>query len=290
MLGDRGSDTDIRAARSAVFEPEMTMPPSGEALMAAEQTTTWQETGEPVPAAADEPTPAIESYRVSDALPLFAFGLGPPPPALAPSSLLPSLLAVAAAAAQATAAALAVVPERPPSATLPEAVVPTATVPGLPDAATSHAEAATDLTGHGTFDSATTATGAVAPHPLPSAPPRPDALATLDLSRRQTSDVPELPHLPTPATDERPLAPHDMPAAQHPPPPDRARGAAIAPLPPPFPIGPQPMPAPRQAPALPSLPMTLAQQEPQAGWPGFLTGFAVALAIGIGLYVTLVGG
>lgn len=266
--------------------------------------------------------PAFPAYLVSDALPLSAFGLGPPPPELSPASLWPSPIAAAASAAQLTATALAV---PPPPSTEPE---PAGTYAALSDrrdddnrftsypfsseetnstsgfgSRRASADSVYGVTRNGDLGSQqdgheAIAEPAIAAHDRPPDAAVPSlqaalaaqtaatiepALATLDLSRRPAEAPLELPEVPAaevelpaatspiaaPTSDGEPTwAPADQPRAQYQDPPLVA-------------------PAPVTPPSLPVGPV--AALEPNESWPGFLTGFVVAVAIGIGLYVALVG-
>lgn len=93
-------------------------------------------------------------------------------------------------------------------------------------------------------------------------------LMRLDLSRR--GDAPPAKEMPLPPLPDAPLT------------------AAVATTLPGSPAVRPAVPSPAQAPA--AARPRMSQYEPPAGnWPGFLTGIVMAVAIGVGLYVSLVG-
>jgi hypothetical protein len=277
----------------------------------------WQQPS-PVDAATSEassgPDRPAPTYAISEALPLHVLGLVPPPPGIGPHLLTATPLEAALCAAELTAAELAIAPPQPPEPepiTQPEPETLNQHFDARPDAsetaaitlmasgdtaAIAHDDAdgmngthlvdgassgyRHDHTGSVT-DTATTAADAF-DSPLPpaltdqharSAGDGHTGLATLDLTRRSVSSAPEaLPPPPKPLLRSLPhpsllgVAAGDVPL----------QGGGYRR---PTQGGP---PSPEQPPPDPTAPV-------RGSWPGFLTGIVMAVAIGIGLYVSLSG-
>jgi hypothetical protein len=260
------------------------------------------------------PVPPLPRFLVSEALPLYALGLVPPPPELGAHLLYATPLEVALAAASATAQEMAIAPLRlEPDLSLPESEVAAevhhhpgafeGSVDTLNEALQLAGEAAASTTTHGEgdvrgdgfinalptwADLPTTGTAAMSqshdrgdpsasePNKWSMAEDHSDAqagLAALDLTRRGAPMAgqylpPSLSTGPLPALAL--LAPGRAVVASP------AEWAASA--------GRDTELGDRAA----SQPLPSAGRTPRSNWPGFLTGFVMALAIGAGIYVSLI--
>lgn len=269
------------------------------------------------------------SYLVSEALPLHRLGLVPPPPEIGPHLLDSTPIEAALAAAEATAEQLAIAPPELASTVRelsvaaveePESVA-TASLEasaGEPEATHTAMDRLAGITGGELWSDAPLLTdpdsvkaigsgdGGLASEALPRAAEKPlaadgaDVLTDFAIREPQTlaaqtdaADVAE------PAADEQGggLARLDLsrraetPPLQHiplPPSPDEIGALAMADRPQATPPATQPPPAVSQT--IAQRRGTMNHPEPPAGnWPGFLAGFVMALAIGVGLYVSWVG-
>ncbi len=243
------------------------------------------------------PVPVKHQFAVSEALPLHRLGLVPPPPEIGPHLLTASPLEAALAAALATAELQAIPVPAVVSVPVPAVVseenateaapdhasdlgtIPpvTSEAPWLDVALMTDVDHAVALGADETvqiapqLDAVASAT-LTAPPSVPPETPAHGKLLRLDLSRRGAA----------PPANEMPL----------PPPPDSEHSSTStvgepspATLQPAAGVRPDPLGSPSSEARLPMPP-----NDPPAGnWPGFLTGFVMAVAIGVGLYVSLVG-
>lgn len=260
---------------------------------------------EPLSDGRAEVAPAT-AYAVSEAIPLHVFGLVPPPPEIGAHLLWASPIEVAAMSADATAQAMAAAwpaPVQPVDAALPP-VAPVAfeqTFGAVCDnnlgagAGARHEDAAGSATqgdailpepagipGHAAPEAVEPAASTSGPVMATVAAAMAadgagrtegEGLATLDLSRRgagQMANEPPMPKQPGTPLDRQAISvlQSELPRVMAKP----AAAAAVHAKAPPVKRS---VPAPAFFEA--------------ASWPGFLTGLVVALVIGAGIYVTLVG-